>query len=105
MGWLIALIAWTIRLLYYGVPLLYLLWRFANYVFLSPCIDLEGKHVLIVGGSNALDMQIACKCAAEGADVRIIGNNKENLKSIKKEFVSLQQITMIEKSSNKKCHV
>ena len=47
---------------------------------------LVDKHILITGGGRGLGYYIAKKCVLEGADVLIVGRNKETLQRVAKEL-------------------
>lgn len=46
--------------------------------------SLEGKNIVITGGSSGIGKSIAIACAARGADVIIIGRNEISLKEVKR---------------------
>ena len=43
-------------------------------------MKLEGKHVLVVGGSSGIGFQVAAEVAKEGGEVTIVGRSEERLK-------------------------
>lgn len=53
---------------------------------MSPSNVLEGKNIIITGGSRGLGYYIAKRCISEGAKVLITGRNEENLKRAAEEI-------------------
>lgn len=52
----------------------------------EPSSLLEGRHIVITGGSRGLGYYMAKKCLDEGAEVLITGRNEEKLKEIAAEL-------------------
>lgn len=52
----------------------------------NPKGRLAGKHILVTGGGRGLGYHIAKKCIMEGADVLIVGRNKDTLDKTSKEL-------------------
>ena len=58
-------------------------------------MELQGKHVVIVGGSSGIGLATAKKALAEGANVLIVGRSEAQLDSAQKALTSRQLTTAI----------
>ena len=56
---------------------------------------LEGKHILITGGTRGLGFAIAKRCLEEGAQVTITGRTEEGLRKAKDELGSPEKLHTI----------
>lgn len=54
--------------------------------YLSPNQCLEGKHIIITGGTKGIGLAIAKKCFSEGGQVLITGRNETFLKSVADKY-------------------
>ncbi|XP_048756540.1 3-ketodihydrosphingosine reductase-like isoform X2 [Ostrea edulis] len=66
------------------LALLYLVFK-----IISPkCVELQGSHVLITGGSSGIGKALAIEAVKQGANVTIIARNEKKLEDAKKEIES-----------------
>jgi len=86
------------------VAITFLLLKFGRKSFKEQLTELNGKIVVITGGSLGIGRSLAMKCFQQGANVIVIARNEINLEKVKNEL-ELKRINKNQKVITKKADV